>query len=253
MKLAVFPCTSEGQRVVAACRAVGWAHPLGDAPVVHIVQPVHVVHLADAHHADVATFSAFAGGGHEFRAGVDHELVRLSPAPGVDVDRAFRGVQDAMEALLAEVNPPEDEGVALGLDEVAGNAGVPRGQVGVKHVGPDNAEGVRAPAGAPVVSGHGQGQSGRAVLQSGAGSRRVVPLFRRSGQNVHQRVVVIGHSAGGGHGFPVLRSGGGAGPPLGVLNVWQGAVPLGLGAIRDQKSEQEKQGEMRTGHVHATI
>ena len=73
--------------------------------------------------------------------GVDHQLVGLPAVPGIEVDRAAFGVDDAVESLVSKVNPTEDEPVPFGLDEVAGNLRIAGGEVRVEDVRAHDAEG----------------------------------------------------------------------------------------------------------------
>jgi len=146
MELTVLPGAGQGEHVVPAGLAVGRADALGNAPIIESESAVHVSALAEAHGAHVASFAALARAGHEFRAGVHHQLFGIRRVPRVEIDRAAFRVHDAVEALIAEVNAAEEEGVPFGLNQVTRDGRVPSGEVRMEDVRADHAEGHRLPA-----------------------------------------------------------------------------------------------------------
>ncbi len=146
MELTVLPGAGQGEHVVPAGLAVGRADALGNAPIIESESAIHVSALAEAHGAHVASFAALARAGHEFRAGVHHQLFGIRRVPRVEIDRAAFRVHDAVEALIAEVNAAEEEGVPFGLNQVTRDGRVPSGEVRMEDVRADHAEGHRLPA-----------------------------------------------------------------------------------------------------------
>ena len=253
MELAVLPGAGQGEHVVPAGLAVGRADALGNAPIIESESAVHVSALAEAHGAHVASFAALARARHEFRAGVDHELVGVLGVPRVEIDRAAFRVHDAVEALIAQVNAAEKEGVPFGLDEVAGDGGIPGGEVGMKEVRTNHTEGHRFPTWQGRRGGHGQRQDAAGVGQAGPGAGCLIPFAGRRFEDGDEVVMVIGHGSGLRNALPVLVDRGISHTPGRTFRLRWCGVPLGLGGQWKQAKEGEKKVDSETvGHDHTT-